>query len=123
MADKLSEVLFFSAILHWKKVAAAGVLGLIGVGYYLGKANNEPPVAAPSAEVSEQALFNTRAKDAFADLGLKPAQNTLVFTKNAFCGEAQPYGAEFAAINVAGKEISGTICMTRERQARITVGQ
>lgn len=125
MANKFTDYLFVTGVLHWKKAAVATVVGIFGLGYWIGDRSDVPekaPVATPPTAEQQQAIFNERAKEAFAELGLTLKQATLVFTKTPACRDDQPYGADFAAVNAAGKDINGTICMSQERQGRIIVG-
>lgn len=120
MSSEFSQYVFYSALLHWKKVAVLGVAALVGTGYYIGR-ESAPPAPAPAAVKANetQTLFNMRAKEAFANLGLKATSDPLTFAKMPACGTDE--GANFSAATSAGKTVSGTVCITKAGQAKITI--
>ncbi|MEZ0226788.1 MAG: hypothetical protein ACAH83_19685 [Alphaproteobacteria bacterium] len=108
------------AVTHWKKLAVLGIAALVGTGYYIGRESATPPTAPAAVTANEtQTLFNLRAKEAFTNLGLKTTNDPLVFAKIPACGTDD--GANFSAATAAGKTVSGTVCMTKSGQAKITI--
>src|SRR5262245_14718599 len=95
------------AVTHWKKLAVVAVAGMLGTGYCVGRAvsSHTPPPAAVTTGV--QKFYNMRAREAFAGLGLKPAQEAYIFKKTANC----EMGADFTATTAAGKATSGNVCI------------
>ncbi|TAL40163.1 MAG: hypothetical protein EPN97_00615 [Alphaproteobacteria bacterium] len=120
MSSEFSQYVFYSTLLHWKKVAVLGIAALVGTGYYIGRESATPAPAPAAVTANEtQTLFNLRAKEAFANLGLKTTSDPLVFEKIPACGADE--GANFSAATAAGKTVSGTVCMTKTGQAKVTV--
>jgi hypothetical protein len=120
MSSVLSQVVFYGALMHWKKLAVLSVAALLGTGYYIGRESATAAPASASVTAKEtQTLFNLRAKEAFANLGLKTTNDPLVFSKIPACGADD--GANFSAASAVGKKVNGTVCMTKAGSAKIII--